>query len=172
MPRLNLEFVSQPKNRLLTIIMLVAGLITVGASLIARHELLTEINEDESQLTKLNHQLNSQRFVPTLSQDNPKALKEVEQISTILTLPWIDIVESLQLLTPKTIQLVKIQPDLQTRYVSIQGYAKDYQEFLNYLTLLEKQEHWHNVQPVSQENTLTIPDKSLIFQLTAQWSSL
>jgi len=171
MPRLHMEFVSAPKNHLFAIVSLGLALMAVSGCFVVRDQLLTDIAEHQNKLGKIERQLRLQQPSRVQRQDDPRALQEVQRIATSLTLPWTEVFESLQKLTPATISLAKIQPNLTTGQIVIQGYAKDYQSFLDYLSLIETAEHWHHAQPISQELSNTLPDKPLNFQLSAQWSS-
>ncbi|PTQ90500.1 hypothetical protein [Agitococcus lubricus] len=173
MAKLHINFAkSTPHNTTLRLVNLAVGgalLLLCVWQVMERDRLITQMSDIDTQQSRLERQLRLQQGFVKAPVSDVKAEQEVNNIATQLTFPWLTILSSLHELRGNDIHLSKIEPKAGSNEVLIQGYAPQQQALFAFISRIENHTDWQAVLPQRQEQTTTLPDKPLYFQLSAQW---
>jgi len=171
MAKMALNFASPPRSRLPGLVALAIALLLATQALNARSQLLDAIADQQALQQRLERQIHARLLAspsPATISD-PKADQSVRQIAAALNQPWDELLNALQQAGSNDILLQKIQPDAKTRLVQLNGHATNADALMHYLSTLEKDRHWAQVQPLSEDMDSSVAGKPLSFTLSALW---
>ncbi|MDD2700763.1 MAG: PilN domain-containing protein [Sideroxydans sp.] len=100
-----------------------------------------------------------------LAQEVARANEVLQQ----LTLPWQELLQAVEAAGDRKVSLLSMEPDLEKHQVKISGEARDMMVLLNYISRLEAQAVFGQVDLQSHQVQLRDPDKPVRFVLLAAW---
>jgi Tfp pilus assembly protein PilN len=88
-----------------------------------------------------------------------------------LNLPWRALHDAVRAATPPSVALLALEPDARKRVLRITAEAKNSDDMLAYVRLLEREEWFASVTLVRHELLEQDPNRPLRFQLDAGWGA-
>ncbi|MFC5480678.1 PilN domain-containing protein [Massilia suwonensis] len=88
-----------------------------------------------------------------------------------LNLPWRALHDAVRAATPQSVALLALEPDAKRRVLRITAEAKNSDDMLAYVSLLEREEWFASVTLVRHEVVEQDPNRPLRFQLDAGWEA-
>lgn len=88
-----------------------------------------------------------------------------------LNLPWRALHDAVRAATPPSVALLALEPDAKRRVLRITAEAKNSDDMLAYVSLLEREEWFASVTLVRHEVIEQDPNRPLRFQLDAGWEA-
>ena len=88
-----------------------------------------------------------------------------------LNLPWRALHDAVRAATPPSVALLALEPDARKRMLRITAEAKNSDDMLAYVSLLEREEWFASVTLVRHEVLEQDPNRPLRFQLDAGWEA-
>jgi Tfp pilus assembly protein PilN len=88
-----------------------------------------------------------------------------------LNLPWRALHDAMRAATPPNVALLALEPDARKRVLRITAEAKNSDDMLAYVSLLEREEWFGSVTLVRHEVVEQDPNRPLRFQLDAAWEA-
>lgn len=168
MARFNVNLLPKPRSRTGAWFMVALLSLIILTELVWRHQRLQQ-QQALAQALAQQQQPVDRHLAPKAPGINPEARQELNRFADTLTQPWEALLDDLQQQTGPDISLTRILPNLEKREVRLQGQASHNQAFLDYLKRLQSRPEWTHVEPQSQERDPQRPDKSVRFELVANW---
>lgn len=127
-----------------------------------------------SQLEQLSKQAKPALFSPSVTAISiePKEIQQIQQVVSILTAPWSELLTSIEQADMQNIVLLSLTPNLKKQQITLTGEAKDLASVLQYVKQLETQPMLSQVY--LQKHTVDVVNavKPVSFSINAQWKKL
>ena len=100
---------------------------------------------------------------------NPKEKLQIQQMVSVLTVPWVELLEGIEQADMQNIVLINLSPNLRKQQIQLSGEAKDLPSVLQYVKQLEMQPMLSQVYLQKHVvNTQSIA-KQVTFNVIARW---
>lgn len=166
-PTLQLDFVASRRRRHFAGVLVLAAALICGAHLASRyvtaHDKLAQLEATESLLA-----------APRVAQPAPREgaeerMKNARATLRQLTLPWPELIESLERSAMKEIALLHIQPDAQQRLLRLTAEARSQELMMEYLRRLSDAGRLAEVHLLSHQVREDDPLRPIQFSLQASF---
>lgn len=165
-----LNFAQSKKLSWLTVVMLVLGGAGSLHALWQRNQLLDEIMQGEQAVSEM-QRIRAEDMSEGINalQNNPKANQEIAAFVRNLQRPWERVLNELEVAARPDMRVLRLQPEADDTGLMIHGQAGSSQAFLEYVARLRKSPLWRDVQPVSEEVTVSGVGMPVSFQVMVKW---
>lgn len=99
-------------------------------------------------------------------------LAAAQKVLKRMTVPWDGFFASLEHAHSDRVSLLAVEPDAESRSVTITGEARDYLAALSYVATLAEAKGFSRVHLVRHEARAGTPGRSVAFTVSAQWTGV
>jgi Tfp pilus assembly protein PilN len=179
MRRLRLDFAPSSLRRTLLRAPLASRVAALGALALSAVALVQVLDyreareEVDAQLAALQARTAAPGAVPAAPR-TPVGEQEALAVNAAiaqLNLPWRALHDAVRAATPPNVALLALEPDARKRVLRITAEAKNSDDMLAYVRLLEREEWFASVTLVRHELLEQDPNRPLRFQLDAGWGT-
>jgi Tfp pilus assembly protein PilN len=173
-PRLCLEFVprARPVSRLgVAMLMVGVGVLAIATVQLGQRLAGNARQQQALEALQARHGFakNDARRAAAADPNERDRVKAVRRVAQSLTMPWSDMLESLEAAPSQSVALLSVEPSVAKRSIRIKAEARHEQDMLDYLGALQHDTRLAGVVLVSHEVQAKTPGSPVRFQIQAVW---